>query len=96
MRLPRMTTRRWMIAVAVAAILAAVLIEVGKAWKLHARYVSALGAFQTSRAYYGEGRVLLETCVRRSQHLMEAQLALCATWEERVAAINCCGEGISP
>ena len=87
-RLPRMTIRRWMAAVSLVAILAAALIEVEKARKLQSQYASALRAFQASSAYYKEGRTTLEKCVASSQHVMEAQLALCVTKGKQDDAIN--------
>jgi hypothetical protein len=88
MRFPKMTTRRWMVAVAAVAILAAICIEAQRAWKLKTRYASALRSFQDWKTYYGEGRATLEHAVEKSQCLMEAELALCATKTQQITAIE--------
>jgi hypothetical protein len=88
MRLPRMTTRRWMAAVVVVAMVAAALIEVERSWEQHSRYASALRAFQANQVYYEEGRATMERCVERSRRLLEAELALGGTKRAQVAAIE--------
>ncbi len=88
MRLPRMTTRRWMAAVAVVAILAAALIEVENSWERYSRYTSALRAFHAYEVYYEEGRATLGQCVERSRRLMEAELGVRRARAKQVAAIE--------
>jgi hypothetical protein len=88
MRLPRMTTRRWMATAAVVAMLTAAAIEVERLRERHTRYASALRAFRAYEVYYEEGRATMEQCVERSRRLLEAELALYWTKGAQVAAIE--------
>ena len=88
MRLPRMTTRRWMATAAVVAMLTAAAIEVERLRVQHARYASALRTFRAYEVYYEEGRATLGQCVERSRRLMEAELGLRGTKQAQVAAIE--------
>ena len=81
MRLPRMTTRRWMIAVAAVAILAASCVQVQKWWRLRTQYDAALRDYASSEKRYDDERLAPWDLVGASQRLMEAELGL-ATWRE--------------
>jgi hypothetical protein len=77
-----------MAAVGAVAILAAICIEAQRAWKLETRYASALRSFQDWKTYYGEGRAILAHAVEKSQSLMEAELALCATKTQQMPPLK--------
>jgi hypothetical protein len=84
MRLPRMTTRRWMDVVAGAAILAASCV-----WAQRLiRYDSAWHDYMASTQWYEEGRLLPGPLVLRSQRVMEAQLDLSVGREQQIRAIT--------
>jgi hypothetical protein len=87
MQILKMTTRRWMAAVAVVAVLAAAVFEADKALKRRTRYAAALGEFRASKMDYEVGRVSLDRCVEKSRCVMDAQLALCVTRGQQSAAI---------
>lgn len=84
MRPSRMTTRRWMIAVAAVALTTTGCFQ---AWNWN-RYYTALLEYESSRAYFGEGRVTLGQCLEKSVRLMETRLALCSTTRAQVTAIR--------
>ena len=63
MRLPRMTTRRWMATAAVVAMLTAAAIEVERLRERHTWYAFALRAFRAYEVSYEEGRATMEECV---------------------------------
>ncbi len=84
MRVPRMTTRRWMITVAIVAVSC---VQAQRLW-LRTRYASALGDYRASTGWYEEGRLLPSTLVLGSQRVMEAQLDLSAGREQQILAIT--------
>jgi hypothetical protein len=79
-----MTTRRWMISVAIAAIFAASCVQAQRL----IRYASALRDYTASTHRYEEGRLLPETLILRSQRVMEAQLDLAIGRGQQIRAIT--------
>jgi hypothetical protein len=84
MRFYRMTTRRWIIAVAIVAFLSSVGIQAAK-WTRYARDVRE---YKYSEQVYGEGRATMLSCVTKSRQLMESRLALCAFRAGEIAVIE--------
>src|SRR5262249_52100419 len=83
MRLPLMTTRRWMTFVALVAILAAACVWAQR----FIRYTTALRDYTASMHWYEEGRLLPSTLVLRSQRVMEAELDVSAGRQQQIRAI---------
>src|SRR4051812_44452115 len=83
MRSPRMTTRRWMLAVMATACLTAAYVEVARL-----RYISALREHSTYGRLYEEGRVTPLKYLEKSQVLMETQIALWTSKTDRTAFVS--------
>jgi hypothetical protein len=79
----RMTTRRWMILVALVAALAASWVQVQR----QIRYASVWRAYKASMEWYQEGRLRPSTVILRSQHVMDAELALSFGREQQIRAV---------
>jgi hypothetical protein len=86
MRLPRMTTRRWMVTVLLVAVINASCLQ-GWRWRLRSRYVAAQHEHLAFRKYYDEGRVTPLKYFEKSEALMAAGLAL-AGEDERHAIVS--------
>ena len=84
MRLPRMTTRRWMVVVVIVATLAASWVQAQR-W---IRYAAVWRDYTASRELYEEGMLLSSTLVLRSQRIMAAQLDLSFGREQQIRAIT--------
>jgi hypothetical protein len=88
MRLPRMTTRRWMVAVGVTAIFTASCVQAHRWWRLRTEYDGALRRYESSMTWYLEGRLTAWDLVGISQRLMETELALLSRRDQQVRAVN--------
>jgi hypothetical protein len=88
MRLPRMTTRRWMIAIVVAAVLARAAHEAERYCRLRSRHAAALRGYKAAMHWFDEGRLDLVKSVLASQRLLEAELALSLNDKDHVTAIS--------
>jgi hypothetical protein len=88
MRLPRMTTRRWMIAVVVAAVLMRAAHEAERYCRLRSRHVAAVRGYNDACHWFDEGRLDLVKAVLASEHLLEAELALSWKRKDQVTAIS--------
>jgi hypothetical protein len=82
MRLPRMTTRRWLLTVLLVAVMNASCLRVWR-WRLRSRYVAAQYDHFAFRKYYDEGRVTPLKYFEKSEALMAAELALAGEDERR-------------
>lgn len=87
MRLPRMTIRRWLLAVMTAAIVAAfwTLLE---RWRLTERYEAASRGYLVVRQRYDEGRVPVCFPLQKLFDRTEAKLRLCQTREQRLSVLS--------
>ena len=86
--MPRMTTRRWMVVVVIAAVTLYVGIEGRRIGRLRSRRAAALRQYQAAMRWFEEGKVNLDRGVTASQNLMDAQLALSANNQGRIAALS--------
>jgi hypothetical protein len=75
MRLPQMTTRRWLLTILLVAVLNASCLQFWR-WRLRSRYVAAQHDHFAFRKYYDEGRVTPLKYFEKSEALMAAELAL--------------------
>src|SRR5262245_4413547 len=81
-RVPRMTTRRWMIVVSASAALATLHLHLGR----H-RLAAAQHAERVYRQFYDEGRVTAYRYFEVSEELLNARLSLVADGAERDVAV---------
>jgi hypothetical protein len=87
MRLPRMTTRRWMVAVVVATVFVRAAHAAERYYRLRCRQV-ALRGYRAAMFWYDEGRMTVTRSVVASERLLEAELALSPNHEAQVAAVS--------
>jgi hypothetical protein len=76
MRLPRMTTRCWMIAVVVAAVFVKAGQEAEWHRRLRSHHAAVLRDYRAAMRWYDHGRLDLAKSVLASERLVEAELAL--------------------
>lgn len=88
MRVPRVTTRRWMLTAAIFAVLAAFLLQVQAWFWLRTRYDCALRVYAASTQRYKDGRLNPVDLVWASLRLMEAELDLSASEGQKIVAIT--------
>jgi hypothetical protein len=82
-RVLRMTTRRWMILVALVAALAASWVQAQR----QIRYASVWRAYRASMEWYQEGRLPPGTLILRSQHVMQAELSFSFGKKQQIRAV---------
>jgi hypothetical protein len=87
MRLPWMTTRRWLIVVAVAAVMLRA-VDATRSWRRHFRYAAAIHAHEATMRFFNLGRVTLTDAVLSSQRLMDEELRLSSSAEDRTTAFS--------
>jgi hypothetical protein len=83
-----MTTRRWMAAVVLAAVLVRVAQEVERYCRLKSRYAAALRDYRSVIHWHDEGRLDLVKSVLASERLLEAELALSSQQKNQASAIT--------
>jgi len=88
MRLPWMATRRWMIAIVVAATLVRAITETERYCRLRSRYAAALRGFEAAMLWLDEGKVDLVKTVLASERLLESELALSSRHNDQVNALS--------
>jgi hypothetical protein len=88
MRLPQMTTSRWMKVVLVTAVALASGIQAERWWRLRTLHASALRDYLTSEEDFHIGRILVDRCVLASEFLMNARLLQCHTDKQRIQVIT--------
>jgi hypothetical protein len=84
----RMTTRRWMTAVAGVAILTASFLHACEWWRLKRRYDDASRNYARSAERYDEGLLAFWDMIDVSQHLTDAELDLAPRLPQQVTAIT--------
>jgi hypothetical protein len=88
MRSSRMTMQLWMISVMVTAIILKAGIVAELYWRLRSHQVAALHGYRNAITWWDEGRLDLVKTILASQRLMEAEYAISANRECRVAALS--------
>jgi hypothetical protein len=83
-----MTTRRWIVAVVVAAVIVRAAHEAERYHRLRSRHVAALRGYKAAMLWYDEGRLDLVKNVLASERLLEAELALSPNQEDQVTAVS--------
>jgi hypothetical protein len=88
MLLPRMTIRRWMVAVIVASIFVKSGIASERYWRLRSHYASVLRGYKAAMQWRDEGRLNVVESVLASERLMEAEFRLSATKRDQLNAVT--------
>jgi hypothetical protein len=84
---PRLTTRRLMLLVLLAAIALGLSVEIANR-RRRAEYARARGAYQAAMGYFDFGKITLMNGILASERIMNSELSLWHTKEDEIAAIS--------